>query len=376
MAAMSLPAPVLITQSDQLAAMLRQLMDQAAVGVDTESDSLYVYREKVCLIQCSIPQADYLIDPLAPGLDIAPLGKLFADARICKIFHAAEYDVMCLKRDAGFQFRNLFDTMWAARILGWKQVGLAAILEQHFDVQLDKRWQRHNWGSRPLEKAALAYARLDSHYLLDLCEMQSRELEPRDLGEQARETFDQVAAVQSVARQFHADDFWHIKGAWDLPPHRQAILRELFLFRDRQARRRDWPPFRVMGDKTLLALAQVQPRSVRELAHCDGMTSLQIKRYGEQVLEAIGRGLNAPIPRVPRSAPPDYGVLARYEKLRAWRKQVAAERGVDPDVIVSNAALMAVAQCKPRSPEELEGIEGLGPWRLKTFGVQLLEVLR
>ena len=116
--------PVLITQTEQLGAMLRRLMNAPAVGVDTESDSLYVYREKVCLVQLSIPDVDYLVDPLAPGLSLEPLGKLFAAPGVVKVFHAAEYDVMCLKRDAGFQFRNLFDTMWAARILGWPQFGL------------------------------------------------------------------------------------------------------------------------------------------------------------------------------------------------------------------------------------------------------------
>jgi ribonuclease D len=131
-----------------------------------------------------------------------------------------------------------------------------------------------------------------------------------------------------------------------------------------------------MGDKTLLALAEARPRSERDLARCDGMTPPQIKRYGDRVVAAIARGLSAPIPRTPRCAPPDYGVLARYEKLRAWRKRVAASRGVDPDVIISNAALMSVAHCQPCSLQELEGIEGLGPWRLKTFGAQLMEALR
>jgi len=373
---MTLPEPVLVTRPDQLLSMLRRLMTMPAVGVDTESDSLYAYQEKVCLIQLSVPGADYVVDPLSSELDIAPLGRLFAASSILKVFHAAEYDVMCLKRDAGFSFRNVFDTMWAARILGWKQVGLAAILHERFNVRLDKRWQRHNWGKRPLERAALAYARLDSHYLLRLREIQSAELEVRDLVEQARETFDQIAAVQPVPREVDPDDFWRVKGAWDLSPRSQAVLRELFMWREREAQRRDWPPFKVMGDKALVAVAYARPHSERDLARCDGMTPLQIKRYGGQVLAAIRHGLSAPIPRMPRHSPPDNGVIARYEKLRAWRRRVAAGRGVDPDVIVSNAVLMAVAQRAPHSLRELEGIEGLGPWRLKTFGAGMVEALK
>jgi ribonuclease D len=373
---MPFPPPVLITQPKQLDAMLSQLMNAPAVGVDTESDSLFAYREKVCLVQFSIPEADYLVDPLAPGLRLEPLAKLFADPHIVKVFHAAEYDVMCLKRDADLQFRNLFDTMWAARILGWKQFGLAAILGEHFGVQMDKRWQRHNWGQRPLERQALAYARLDSHYLVQLQDIQVQELEARGLTEQARETFDQVAEALPAPRETHPDDFWRIKGAWDLPPRSQAVLRDLFVFREKEARRRDCPPFKVMGDKTLIVLARARPRCAQDLVNLDGMSPLQIKRYREKVLEAVARGLSAPIPRAPRSSSPDYGLLDRYERLRAWRKQAAAGRGVEPDVIVSNAVLMAVAQRQPRTPQELTGIEGLGPWRLKTFGQQLVEAWR
>jgi ribonuclease D len=152
-------------------------------------------------------------------------------------------------------------------------------------------------------------------------------------------------------------------------------LRELYLFREREARRRDWPPFKIMGDKTLLALAQAKPRHLHDLEHF-GMTPLQVKRYGEGVIDAVTRGLSASTPRLPRNSPPDYGALNRYEKLRAWRRQVAAERGVEPDVVVCNAVLMAVAHRQPSTLQDLEGIEGLGPWKLKTYGKQLVETLK
>ena len=130
-----------------LGRLIKTLSRQPLVAVDTESDSLYSYFEKVCLIQFSTSYADYLVDPLS--VDVSGLTSFFADSAIQKIFHAAEYDFLSLKRDYGFIFTNLFDTMLAARILGWRRYGLGSLLTEHFGVKLDKRFQRYNWGGGP-----------------------------------------------------------------------------------------------------------------------------------------------------------------------------------------------------------------------------------
>ncbi|HUM63014.1 MAG TPA: ribonuclease D, partial [Anaerolineaceae bacterium] len=137
------------------------------LAIDTESNSLYAYRERVCLVQVSTPQTDYLVDPLALT-DLSALGSLFADSRRQKIFHAAEYDILCLKRDYNFTFNNIFDTMIAARILSYPQVGLGNLLSAWFGIELEKKYQRADWGKRPLPQAMLDYARMDTHYLFDL----------------------------------------------------------------------------------------------------------------------------------------------------------------------------------------------------------------
>ncbi len=371
----ALPPPALITRPAQLSQMLKQLCNESAVAVDTESNSMYVYHEQVCLVQFSIPGQDFLVDPLA-GLDISPCRELFADPGVEKVFHAAEYDILCLKRHYGFEFQNLFDTMWAARILGWPSMGLAAILKEHFGVQLDKRWQRYNWGQRPLERAALLYARLDTHYLLELHTIQWAQLRAAGRLEEAREIFDQVAQTTPTPHTFDPDDFWHVKGVWDLTGREQAIVRELYAYREREAQRQNKPPFRILGDRTLIALAQAQPRRLEDLRGLDGMTAGQIARYGHGVLEAIARGRQATIPASPTLSRPDERILSRYQALRAWRNGVARRRGVEPDVIMSNATLMSLAHRAPATLTDLEGIEGLGPWRRTTYGEQVLQVLR
>jgi ribonuclease D len=166
------------------------LATQALVAVDTESDSLYSYFEKLCLVQFSTPDTDYIVDPLALSLD--PLASIFADARIEKVFHAAEYDILCLKREYHFTFANIFDTMIAARILGWKHVGLGNILQERFGVTLNKKMQRADWGRRPLTAEQLAYAHADTHYLLALRSLQKAELLQRGHWEEACEEFERL----------------------------------------------------------------------------------------------------------------------------------------------------------------------------------------
>ncbi len=370
-----LPPPTVVTTPPQLAALLETLSAQPAIAVDTESNSLYAYQEQVCLIQFSIPGADYIVDPLA-NLDLSPLGHLFADPSVQKVFHAAEYDVMCLKRDFGFRFANLFDTMRAARILGWPRVGLGDVLKENFDVHTNKRYQRYNWGKRPLEPEALAYACLDTHYLLPLRLIQTDALMQQGHWEEAREVFGQVAASKPTSHTFDPDDFWRIKGTRDLTGREQAVLRELAIWRDREARRQNRPLFKVLNDHTLVALAQTRPRTPKELIGIDNLKQYHVRRYGKRILRAIKQGLQARPPHPP-PPPPRHSEaeMARFQALRTWRKQVAAGRGVDPDVIISNSVLWELAEQNPRTFEDLSRIEGLGPWKRKTYGEAILRVL-
>jgi ribonuclease D len=366
--------PTLITQQTQLDALVDHLSAQTSVAIDTESDSLYAYREKVCLIQVSIPGADFLIDPLAP-IDLQPLAPLLADEKIQKVFHASEYDVMCLRRDFEFTFKNLFDTMWAARILGWQRVGLGDILQEHFSIPLDKKWQRHNWGKRPIEPAALSYAQSDTHYLLRLRDVQLRELRRLERLEEAHEVFSDLAQARYNGHEFTPDDVWSVKGVWDLDGRTQAILRQLVILRDREARRQNRPAFKVIGDKTLLQLAERAPHTLDQLQGLEGMTAGQRQRYGAALLEAIARGGKDPAPAPPHRTQIDPDISTRYEALRAWRKQAAAQRGVEPDVIVSNAVLMEVAQRQPRTLDQLPNLPWFGEWRRNTYGPALLQVI-
>ncbi len=372
----SLSRPQMIDHLADLRNLAKKLRQAPRLAIDTESNSLFAYQERVCLIQLSTDQEDFLIDPLAfnhPG-DLGPLGELTADSSIEKVFHAAEYDIMCLRRDFGFDFVNLFDTMIAARVLGWEQIGLGHLLETYFGVKTSKRHQRANWGRRPLPKDMLRYAQMDTHYLLSIRDDIHDQLKSGGHLEEARELFDEVCNVEWNGQGFDPDGFWNINGIRDLSPRQLAILQELYLYREEQARRRNLPPFKVMGDKTLVVLAEIIPTSMSDMA---GISERQVQRYGSGILKAVQQGLKAAPPKRShqRNHRPSEAVHQRFEALRQWRKERAAQRGVPSDIIVSKDALWEVAHVAPRNWEQFRKLRKLGPWRKKTYGDEILEVL-
>ncbi len=370
----SSPSWMLIATQADLDRLVWTLRAQPAVAVDTESNSLYAYWERVCLIQISIPGADYIVDSLA-DLSLSLLGEIFADPGIQKVFHAAEQDIAGLKRDFGFRFANLFDTMRVARILGWPRVGLADLLQERFGVYTNKRFQRHNWGLRPLSPEALAYAALDTRYLLPLRDMQVRELVQKGRMRQAAEAFERLTRTPPAIPHHGPQAFWRVRDVYSLDERERAILWQIYLWRDQVARQRDCPPFRVMSDEALVHLVRARPHTPAELATKGRLPDPLIRRHGQAILEAIRRGERSPAPRPPCLRHPE-DVAKRYQALRAWRRRVAEARGVDPDAILPSTVLWALAERAPQTMRDLEEVDDLGPWARQTWGPEIIEVLR
>jgi len=361
--------------------MIDRLRSEPAFAVDTESNSLYVYHEQVCLIQISTPSTDYLIDPLALA-DLSALGPLLADPRVLKVFHGAEYDLITLYRDFGFTVANLFDTMWASRILGWPAHGLADLLQAHFGVTVDKRYQRANWAIRPLPPEQLDYARLDTHYLLALHELQAQEMERTKRWPQAQHRFAKLCQTRWETKGFDPDGFWHMPGAHGLDDAGRGVLRALYLLRDQQAQVENRPPFKLLSNGALLILSEQRPQTIEELYKLRGVGSPLVRKHGHALLKAIRQGASQPLgwDQRPRSAANNNGrptpdCQARYEALRVWRNAAAQARGVEPDIVLTNQTLWAVAQRRPRSRAELAGGGLLAPWQVDEFGEEVLAVL-
>ncbi len=371
-----LPEATLIETQDALDRLAEALHKEALLGIDTESNSMYAYYERVCLIQISTRTHDYVIDPLALD-DLYPLAPLMEDPHIEKIFHAAGYDIACLKRDFEWRFVNLFDTLAASRILGRRTLGLGVILEKEFSVKADKRYQRSNWGERPLSVAKLRYAQMDTHYLPALRDRLAAELQRQGHWEEALEAFAELTYLPAApVDHFAPEGYWRIGKSKDVPRAKMALLRELYLLRDRIARRKDQPPFKIFGDNTLAELAREAPDTLDALRTVRGMSAGQVRRYGQDVLSALRRGAQQEVPHPPKrnGTPPD--VLARYDALRTWRRDRGVARGVESDVIISRDALWALAEQAPQTLAEIAAIDAVGPWKRGAYGEDILRVLR
>ncbi|MCX6025377.1 MAG: HRDC domain-containing protein [Chloroflexi bacterium] len=367
--------PLLIQTPHALLEACDRLRREPRLAVDTESNSLFAYRERVCLLQFSTPSEDLLLDPLALP-DLSPLGPILADPACEKVFHAAEYDLICLRRDFGFRLAHIFDTMVAARALGEDGTGLGALLRKELGIELDKRFQRANWGVRPLPANQLEYARLDTHHLLGLRTRLEPRLREAGLWEEAQEDFRRVAEHSIPAPEAPREaGLWKVKGVFDLPRAERAVLLPLYLFREAEAERLDRPPFKILSDETLVAIAKANPTGLAELSDVPGLSPANLQRWGSALVAAVRHASAAQLPAPPPSNAASEIVRARHEALRKWRKQRAAKRGVESDVILNRDALWQIAQRDPGTLSDLQAIPGLGPHRLAKYGHEILQVL-
>ena len=368
-----LPPPVWVDKPNTFGNMLADLSAQPRIAVDTESNSLHAYRERVCLIQFSTPQKDYVVDPFIIQ-DLSLLAPLFSNRKIEKIFHAAEYDLICLRRDFGFEFANLFDTMQAARILGYQFVGLDNMLAEKFAVTMDKRHQKADWGARPLTPVQIDYARLDTHYLFGLRGLLEGELREKRRWELALEDFAMACDVNEPKEKVNGSSWKRFSTRKDVSPRELTILSELCVCRDRIAEKLDRPPFKVIADDMLLDIARNLPEKDVDLAGI-GLSPKQIHLWGRDILAATRRGVEAPLVKREQARRPNDAVLKRLEKLKNWRKKVAREIAVESDIVLPKMYLNMLSENPPKSLKELETLMSDSPTRFGQYGAEIYSLL-
>jgi ribonuclease D len=255
--------------------------------VDLETNSFYAYKPKTCLIQISCTHGDFILDPIALG-DLSMLRPVFADPVVEKILHAAENDLLRLKQDYDLAVVNIFDTAAACRILGRKRLGLARILLEEFGVRLDKKFQRCNWENRPISAEQLYYAQLDTHFLIQLRNRLYRELQENNLWSSAREQFDRLEKIRPRSEKtWNPNGYKHLRGAEQLSGTSLRTLKALFSYRERQARKTNKAPFRIMTNEFMVRLAREMPTDRPALLRIRGLPSYFKGKRAEKLLRIV-----------------------------------------------------------------------------------------
>ena len=368
----------ILNTKGQLKDLVKKLENEAAVGIDVEADSMYHFKEKVCLIQMATARINVVIDPLEIK-DLSALRPVFTNRKIQKIFHGADYDVRSLYRDFKIGIHNLFDTELASRFLGFPETGLEAVLKKRFAVSLDKKYQRKDWSKRPLPQEMMDYAAEDARYLLPLARGLIKELQGKGRLSWVEE---ECELLSKVRPSINGDQplYLNFKGAGKLDPRNLAILEALLQSRVNIARKKDRPLFRIIGSRSLLDLAENRPTNMKQLKKCGALSPKQIDMYGRHLIADIKQAIKIPqkdLPVYPRRKAPRVPASAaeRVKSLRKWRDRQASKLAMEPSLILTKSLISALAVQRPSKKSELSRIKDIKKWQIREFGNDILETL-
>lgn len=363
-----------IDKQEPLDRAIERLRSERVIAVDTEADSLHSYFDKVCLVQISANGDDLVVDPLS-GINLSRFGEVLANPEITKVLHGADYDLRIMNRDFGFTIANLIDTSVCAQLLGYEAFGLAALLERHFGVTVNKAHQRADWAMRPLPKDMLDYASLDTHYLIALAAKLREELDALGRWEWALEEFSRLEAVRF--RENDDPEPWRkMKNLGKLDRRSLAIVRALVAWRDSLARAADRPPFKIIGNEPILEIARAKPETSADLSKVKGMSRYHFDRYGREIMRLIREAMAIPEEELPErnETKPwirDREIDSKVERMKKVRDRVAKELKVDPAVLAPRHVLAAIA-----TAGDLEEVPAMRNWQKRVLGDQLLAGLK
>ena len=368
----------LIENLRELKDAVKNIETEKSVGFDLEADSMYHFSEKVCLLQVASKNTAFAIDTVKLK-DLSVLKPLFMREDVIKIFHGADYDVRSLFRDFGIEIKNLFDTELASRFLGIRETGLEAVLKNRFDVKLEKKYQKKDWSERPLSEDMLNYALNDVRHLVSLSEILEKELDDTGRLSWVREECEILCRVRSAADNGEPL-FLKFKGAGKLKPKTLAVLEALLRFRREMAQQRDRPLFKIMGNDSILKLAETRPGSLKKIMNMEALSQRQLDIYGKDVIRVISKAVNIPenmLPVYPRKRVYAISESAskRIEALKIWRDKKAIKLKMDPGLLLNKALINSIGVKKPVTKEELEAISDMKSWQKREFGEEIIKIL-
>lgn len=349
--------------------LLSAMKGETEVAVDIEADSLHHFYEKVCLIQLTVNGNNFIVDPLAE-VDMTCFLETLKTKTL--ILHDAGYDLRMMQSTFGFELEGkLFDTMLAAQLLGSDHLGLAAMLEEYFGVTISKVGQRWDWSARPLENEKLEYAACDTHYLHELAEILKNKL--IKLGRLSwHEESCQKCIETAIAEKPQADPDreWRIKGSRQLGNRTLTILKNIWYWRQEQAKLADLPPYKIMNNSLMIAIAGFSADKANKPLgkgpklprHCIGQRLKKLKRTIEQARQVPKeQWIQHPKPQYGKRPSASSQHIAEYIKEKC--SEIAEELNLLPQIIAPKAAINLIANKRPTTIDEISETSGLMKWQ-------------
>jgi len=369
----------LINTKTDLEKITSDLKKEKSIAVDVEADSMYHFKEKVCLIQLATKKKHVVIDPLQIQ-NLSSLNILFSNSNIKKIFHGADFDVRSLYRDFNIKIKNLFDTQIACMFLGIRETSLDAVLKKRFKISLNKKYRKKDWSKRPLPEDMIEYAVNDTIYLIKLAKILEKELKKIDRISWVYEECKILSKVRPTLLN-SAPLFMKFKGAGKLNRKSLAVLEALLQFRLSTAEKKDKPLFKIIGNNSLMKIVKEKPVNKRQLEKIKALSQKQIEMYGNAIVRAVNNSLMLPVadlPVYPRRKvpvlPPE--VPLRAKAIKRWRDSKAKEIGLEPSIVCNKSIINSIAIQNPAYLKDLSKIKEMKKWQKKEFGRDIVSILK
>jgi ribonuclease D len=360
----------LLTTTAELADLCVELAREPFVALDTEFMRDRTYWPKLCLVQLGGTARQVAVDPLAPGIDLAPLLALMADPSVIKVFHAARQDIEIFHHLTGQVPLPLFDTQLAAMVCGYgEEVGYETLVAQLTKARIDKSSRFTDWSRRPLSPQQLSYALADVIHLREVYQKLEQKLARTGRSEWVAQ---ELAGLTSPAtyRQ-EPEDAWKRIKVRSRDPRFLAIVRSLAAWRERSAQARDLPRNRVLRDDLLLEVAANRPTAPEDLAK---MRRISLDRRSVTgVVEAVEEALAIPQADLPQLEPPPKlprGLGPIIELLRVLLKLQCEEHQGAQRLVATSSDLEAIAA------DDAPHVAALKGWRHEVFGRAALALKR
>lgn len=364
----------LITKEDELKEVLDLIYRNKYISIDTESNGLYSYEDKLCLIQIETGGFVYIVDTVV--VDISSLIPVFQSDVIEKIFHSAYSDISMIKKNIDCNFKNIFDVMIASKYIFKKALSLSTIVEKYFGIKLEKKYQKYNWGKRPILSDALVYAAMDVIYLKKIRDIFYSNLVEKKFYEQFKLNCNKLGSVNKKENIFNVERYFQMANTYCLDDIMTSIFIKMVEMREAIAKKIDLPPFKIISNEVLIFVAKnynqiYNAKDLKIFNRCIVKNISWIRKSIEMVLNNEYIYMNENNTNRNKFRKDDSYDL-KLKIFKRWRKRVSALKNIPCELIISVDELKKLARYDSLNIDLLKELN-IDDYIVKEYGNNLVD---